>query len=525
MNGKRKFSLLLMGIITAASFSGCASAVTESSSSSPELEEKDGYWYEMLYEDGEEKSLASGATMEIPLDRDVGDKSYFWMELETDVNLVGYIHYENSADSTVTNKEKFFIEKGTKDFTSFLDSFRVGAFGAFEKKMTKITLQNVDSKEGKVALESVGVTDRTYDTEAEMYISDGHLKMGTSFAVGGSVQHVEKLNAGVVEYVDENGYVRIDHGVDAAQVDVVSEEVNLVNIHDLGREIQQSYYSLVKEENGYAPKEEILYDAGLSYNPVQAGSAGVKQAQIIDYTVSESEIWIKVKPLEWFFDNTLTDSYMENTYRLDGDGALLVTNRFVNFSQFKDMDKTSACPQELPATYIVHPFNYFYCETTEGTIFDSNLSPLPTSTRKEGLNDEVSGAYFYALSREKVKGEWYAFVNDQKFGVGIYMSGADSYNASRGVKTTYYETQDNYYYNTGLYNLHGRKYIPSEYVSNYNYLSSSSILRMEDFVPLVYHYAVYVGTVEEMGTKFTALRKDGKMENEGLDMWRTWHSA
>lgn len=182
MNGKRKVSLLLMGIITAASFSGCASAVTESGSSSPELEGKDGYWYEMLYEDGEERSLASGATMEIPLDKDVGNKSYFWMELETDVNLVGYLHYENSADSTVTNKEKFFIEKGTKDFTSFLDSFRVGAFGAFKKKMTKLTLQNVDNKAGKVELESVGVTDRTYDTEAEMYISDGHLKMGTKFA-------------------------------------------------------------------------------------------------------------------------------------------------------------------------------------------------------------------------------------------------------------------------------------------------------------------------------------------------------
>lgn len=521
MNVKKTLSFTLMGILTAINLGSCTAAVTQSSSSSsPNAEEKDGYWYELLYEGEAETSLESGKTWEISLDKEIGDKSYFWIALETDVNLVGYLHYENSEDPTVTNAEKFFVEKGANEFTCFLDSFRLGARGAFEKKVTKLTLQNVDSKVGKLELESVGVTDRTYDTEAELYISDGKMKMGTSFKVGGSVRHIEKLNADVVEYVDENGNVRIESGINAEEVDVVSEEVNLVNIYDLGREIQQSYYSAVKEENGYAPTEEILYNAGLSYNPVQAGSAGAKQAQIIDYTVSETEIWIKVRPLEWFFDNTLSDSYMESTYRLDGEGTLLVKNRFVNFSQFKDMQNTYPCGQELPAIYIVHPLNYFYCETVDGEIFDPNLSPAPTTPAKGSLLEETEGAYHYGLQNEKLVNEWFAFVNEQKFGMGIYMPKADGYHASRGVTTTCYEALDNHYYNTGIYNIWGKKYIPSEYVGNYNYLSPSSVLRMVDFVPLEYEYAVYVGTVEEMSAKFKALKEGEKLDNTGLEQWR-----
>lgn len=524
MRKQNKTALFLASVLTLSCLVACAPKTVEQGdsspiASSPELVEKEGDWYEILYKGDKEISLENGKSIEIPLGQEVGEKSYFWIELDTDVDLVGYLSYENSEDSTQTNTEKIFIERGSTEFLSFLDSFRVGAFGAFEKKMNKLTLQNVEEKTGKVTIKKVGITDRTYEKSEELYISDGHLKMGTSLSVGGTIRHVEKLNAGVVEYIDENGDVCIDKGIDKETVELVTDEVNLINIYDLGREIQQSYYSTVTEVNGYAPTAEILYDAGLLYNPVQAGSAGDKESQIIDYSITETEIYVKVRPTEWFFDNILSDSYMENIYRLDGKGTLFVTNRFVNFSQFKNMGNTTPCNQELPAIYIVHPLNYFYCETTEGTAFDPNLSPLPTTPGKYSVEEEIKGAYHYCLAEEKVKDSWFAFVNKNKFGLGVYMPNADWYNASRGQKSSYYNTLDNSCYNNTIYNLWGMKYFPSAYVSNYNYLCPSKRLRMMDFRPLQYEYAVSVGTVDELGKTFKGIKYEGKLTNKSLSAW------
>ena len=478
-----------------------------------------GRLVETLYSQGEKYTLLSGQSVEIRLDKEVGDKNYFWIALNTDVNLVGYIHYTNTNDFSQVNTEKIFIEAGAREFASFLDAFRVGAQGAYDKTITKITLQNVAKNQGNVEVESVGISNRSYDRNAKFYLEDGKLKVGTSLAMGGALTHLEKLNADVVEYVDENGNVCIQSNVDKTQVDVVTDAVNFINIHDLGREIQQSYYSLVGEGNGYAPTGEVLYDGTLHYNPVQAGSAGDKQSQIIDFSISDGIIYVKTKPLEWFFDNTLSDSYMENTYILDGSGTLRVHNRFVNFSQFTDMEKTAACIQELPAVYLVHPLNYFYGETVEGDIFDPYLSPLMTSTAKQGLSHSVADNYYYSLKNETLKNEWCAFVNEYKLGVGIYMPNAQRYNASRGVSSTQYNRLENHHYEEYFHGIIETKYVPSAYVCNYNYFSPATQLLMLDFVPLAYEYAIYVGNVDEMRSVFQTYRDRQIIENLGLSAW------
>lgn len=515
MRGKKIAAFFLAGALSLLSLSACQSSSTDNTTS---VGDKPASFIRLCDEE-KSFSILAGQTVEIICDKSVGDKSYFWLELETDVPLVGYIYYENIENPNQKNTEKLFIEKHTREFTTFLDSFRVGALGAFDKKITKITLQNVDAKTGEVWIQSVGVTNRSYDKNQEIYISDGFLKMGTSLSIGGAIRHIEKLNEGVVEYIDEAGNVCIQPHTDPEKVETVSKEVNLVNIHDLGREIQQSYYSAVKEEHGYAPTEEVLYNADLLYNPVQAGSASGKQSQIIDYRYSPTEIYIKTKPLEWFFDNRLSDSYMENTYTLDGKGTLRVSNRFVNFSQFTDMDKAGRNGQELPAIYIVHPLNYFYCETVEGNIFDPNLSDLPTTQAKTGLSHQVTGSYHYAIARNKLSKDWFAFVNEEKFGVGIYMPNAQSYNASRGCKSSHYQNAWNTHYDRDLYDFSGYKYIPSAYTNNYNYLSAASALVMMDFVPLEYDYAVYVGTVEEMRSVFAKLYAENAIPNQGFKVW------
>ena len=470
-----------------------------------------------------DSALIAGEQTEIVIGKEVGDKNYLTIQLQNDVALVGYIHYTDKNDTTKTHKEKFFIEADAHTFSMFLDGIRIGAFGAFEKRIDKITLQNVEGrKSGVIRVEKVTISDRTYNNQEMLYLDNGMMKVGASLAAGGALCHLESLNRDVVEYLDSDGKVRIDEGIDPNDVNVISEEVNLINVHDLGREIQQSYYSYVTEENGYKPDDEVLYDGigdGYKYNPVQAGSAGDKQTQIIDYELAKNRLYVKSRPQDWFFDNTQTDSYMESIYTFDKGGTLIVTNRFVNFAQFTDMDQVSTCGHEIPAVYIVHPLNYFYCETAEGIINDPGLSPIPTAKLRSSINQEVEGNYWYQLPAETVVGSWLANVNDRGFGLGMYIPNVERFSASRGWKPTTYTVFANNYYDTNIYDLSGMRYIPSEYVDNYNYFSPAVTRKMVDFVPFEYSFALYIGRVSEMKERFDWLKEKGTIKNEGLDNW------
>lgn len=525
-NGKKKISLFLAILLGLASFSACdflgnTASVGENSSVSESVEEeKDSF--DILYESKNTVTLDEGAETEISIGKEIGDKNYLRIQLLTDKNLVGYIHYTNVKNPSKTHKEKIYIEQGSSEFTMFLDAFRVGAFGDFSKKIDKITLQNVGTAQGNLLVKEVAISDRKYDNQEMLYIGDHALKIGVSLAAGGALCHVERLNRGVVEYIDKDGKVRIDENIDASKVVAITDEVNLINIHDLGREVQQSYYASVDENNGYAPDDDVLYDGigdSVLYNPVQAGSAGDKQTQIIDYRQTNGKIYVKSRPQDWFFRNTQTDSYMESTYTLGEYNTLIVTNRFVNFSQFNNMESTPIVVQEIPAVYTVHPLNYFYCETVDGVINDPNLKPATTGQPKLSVGDAVLENYYYMLLHEKVLGSWMANVNDKGFGLGMYMPNVERYTASRGWTMTTYALDYNHLYNQTMYDLAEYRFTPSAYVSNYNYFSPNVERRMADFIPFEYSFAMCVGTVEDMKYSFFNLASDGAIDNSGMDAW------
>ena len=527
-NKKNKIALLLAGLLGLTSFSACGwipkKNSSEEGSSSEEISSvEEDTSTKILCEALQESTIKVGKEQEITVGKEVGDRNYFTIQLTTTAPLVGYIHYTDPNNAAKTHKEKFFIEQGAESFSMFLDGIRIGAFGAFEKRIDKITLQNVGDVSAKVKISQVAISDRTYDNQEMLYLDNGMMKVGASLAAGGALYHLECLNRNVVEYVDKDGKVRIDEGIDASTVNLVTDQVNLINVHDLGREVQQSYYSNAGEENGYKPDDEVIYNSGFGggykYNPVQAGSAGDNQTQIIDYELTKNKLYIKCRPQDWFFDNTQTDSYMESTYTFDKGGSLIVTNRFINFAQFTNMDGVIACNQEIPAVYIVHPLNYFYCETVEGVINDPGLSPIPTSDYKSSLSEKKEGNYWYQLPASTVVGSWLANVNDKGFGLGMYIPNVERYSASRGWKSTSYEMYSNHYYDSNIYDLRGVRLIPSMYVDNYNYFSPAVTRKMVDFVPFEYSFALYIGRVEEMRERFGWLKENETIKNEGLDYW------
>ena len=531
---KKASCLVLAGMLTAACVS-CKKkpAATTPTKPTPTVTSPnytlDEYSFATVFVDGTEKLLEQYAettthedgAVEYNISSNIGNKNYLKFTIETDVDLVGFINYYNVEDPSQTNSEKFFIKANSTEFTTFLDAFRVGAQGAYKKVITTISFQGVDdTKEGHFKFISLGISDRTINTREEWRISNGDMVIGTSPFYGGCVTYLEKLDQDVYEYMDWDGNIVIDRYVDPDYdaMQVVSDSVNLINIYDLGREVQPSYYSAVESIHGYNPdydptKPETYYQGlggGVKYNPIQCGDFGGHTPQIIDYVWKEDYLYVIMKAQEWFFyTNIQANGYIEATYYFDEDtGAIMVDNVYTDFSCFIGEWDIQLNAQETPATYFTYPLNYFYCETKQGKIFDEKLAEQNGRNQaKTSLKSTVSSAdYFYAISRKNMMYDWCAFVNVNEFGVGIYMPNADDYIASRGRRSNnYYSEECNRKYHEGFFSFAEDAITPSYAAMNYNYINPSIKRKMVDFVPLEYTYALYVGDIAEMKTVFDGL--------------------
>lgn len=536
-NLKDKFKKLACFLLVGMMSMACACVERTPTGSSDEETPNytlESYKFTSVFVDGERKNLRAynddnpeeNGNVVYDVYSNIGNKNYLKLELETDVNLVGYINYYSNEDSSVKNTEKFYVEADSTEFTMFLDAFRIGAYGAFSKTISTISFKSVDStKEGSFTLKSVGVSDRGINTMEDLHITDGKTVLGTSGFYGGCISYLEGLDQDIYEYMDSDGNICIDRDVDPDTVDKVSsDKVNLVNICDLGREIQPSYYSAVTKENGYDPDYDPndIYH-GLTggkpvYNPIQCGDYGGHTPQIIEYNYQKDYLYIKMKAQEWFFGcNIQANGYIEVTYYFK-DGAVVVDNRYIDFSEFVGEWDITLHMQETPATYFVYPFNYFYCETKQGTIFDPNCSPQNgRSQEKTSLRADTTGEYFYSVSGKMVTDGWCAFVNENKFGVGIYMPNADRYIASRGqISTNYFNEEENTRYYPEFFTFDESQIIPSYSTFNYSYINPSIVRKMVDFVPLEYTYALYIGDTEEMGEVFEGLGESGVVSNAHL---------
>ncbi|MBQ8405767.1 MAG: hypothetical protein IJX09_03850, partial [Clostridia bacterium] len=442
------------------------------------------YTFTTIFIDKTEKRLPrydaenpkSNPFVEYDVYSNIKDKNYLKLNVETDVDVVGYIHYEKNGDPSVTNTEKFFIAAGSTEFCTFLDAFRVGAQGAYAKTILTISFQSVDStKEGTFRFISAGISDRTMNTVEEWYVSDGSSVLGTSPYYGGCITYFEKLEEDVYEYMDADGNICIDKDVDPDFVQQVSSaNVNLVNIYDLGREIQPSYYLNVSDKNGYEPdydpEDKDSYYPGLTetgkpiYNPIQCGDFGGHTPQIIDYEYASDKLYVKMKAQEWFFyTNIQANGYIEVTYYFDESGALMVDNVYTDFSQFYGIEEVSISVQETPATYFAYPLNYFYCETKQGVIFDKEVGEQNGRTEiKSSKTQAVGEDYYYVLNGKMVNGGWCAFVNENKWGVGICLPNADKYVASRGRKSnSYFQEEGNREYHEDYFTFAEEQLVPS----------------------------------------------------------------
>ncbi len=280
------------------------------------------------------------------------------------------VTYEERDSGAKT--DSFFLEAGEGTFSCLVSEYLRRKSGTgiaeivvdtCENKSADFTLYHLAAE--RIEVYTASRNDTTY------YIQNDHLKLGIDMGWGGTVVYLADLTSEI-------------NGLE-----------NLVNKHDTGRLIQQSFYGTPPIPGVY--ETDIFNGSQWVYNPVQGGDQHNNSSRLIDVQVTETSIYIKAQPQDWSLDGVLTPSYMENTYILDGN-CVRVDNRFVDFSGWEHPYSS----QELPALYTVSYLDTFvWYDGSKDASADSCNYVAPINTVK--MVSYVPMAYSYLLTTGTVE--------------------------------------------------------------------------------------------------------------------------
>ncbi len=209
-------------------------------------------------------------------------------------------------------------------------------------------------------------------------VDNGVIQVGVDLARGGSIGFVADLQTGQ----------------------------NVVNVHDLGRWIGQSYYSGPRPFGEPHPSWQ-----GWQWNPVSAGDVYGNPSQLLAHQNDGKSLYVKSVPMQWALKNVPGDCEFETWIELDG-RKVQVRNRLTN----KRQDKTSyrAMDQELPAAYTVGTLYRLKTYTGPNPFTDEPIVEIPNR-----LNEQPQPKWSTFFATE----HWAALVNDQDWGLGVIHPG------------------------------------------------------------------------------------------------------
>lgn len=187
---------------------------------------------------------------------------------------------------------------------------------------------------------------------------------------------------------------------------VADSDRNLINNHDKGRQVQQSYYAGKRLDRTAEGQSEAW--TPWSWNPVQAGDAFGNKSKILEARSDGKEIYTKVQPLLWDMNDELSESRYETWITLEG-SVVHVRNRLTCFRSAEDRWGVSESNQELPAVYTIGELSTLYtydgnAPWTRGALTIIEPKPYP-------------GFPWPAWTGQE---KWAAHVNAEKWGVGVY---------------------------------------------------------------------------------------------------------
>lgn len=274
------------------------------------------------------------------------------------------------------------------------------------------------------------------------YLDNGAIKIGVDLDMGGSITHLSAA---------QNGE-------------------NLINSHDLGRQVQQSYYS------GPQPFGEAHPNwKNWPWNPIGSGDVHGHPSRMLEHSNDGQTLYVKARPMQWALNNVPGDCSFETWIRLEGDAAL-IRCRLTNHRD--DKTQYPAANQELPAVYTIGKLHRLF--TYDG------LEPF---TGGELRRIENSGPPWASW---KATENWAALVNDHGWGVGVVHPGIYSF----------------------IGGFHGKPGRGGPKDNPTGYIAPVRREILDHNIVYEYEYALVLGTLEEIRDYATAHRvKDGRPDH------------
>jgi len=211
------------------------------------------------------------------------------------------------------------------------------------------------------------------------YIDNGTIRLGVDLNLGGAITYLSPAGT--------------------------NKELNLINSHDWGRQVQLSYYSgpVPFQPPGARMAENWKF---LGWNPIQSGDCYGHDAKVLQHTNSGHSLYIKCIPMQWPLDNVPGDCECEVWLELRGP-AVKARCRLRNHRA--DHTQYAARGQELPAVYVNGPFYRLMTYTGDKPFTGDAL------TRIEKRPGE-GGIWSSWIATEN----WAAQVNDDGWGLGVF---------------------------------------------------------------------------------------------------------
>jgi hypothetical protein len=213
------------------------------------------------------------------------------------------------------------------------------------------------------------------------YLDNGTIKLGADLNLGGAITYLSRS----------------------------SDDTNIINSWDWGRQIQMSYYS---GPNPFTPnnKQPAPEWRALGWNPIQSGDHFGNPSKIIKHTNDGKSLYVQCIPMIWPLDNEPAECTFETWYTLEGP-AVHVRARLNN--NRSDKTQYSARNQELPAVYTNGPFYRLFTYTSDKPFTRDKLSQIDHPLGKNNTPWETWPA----------TESWAALVNDDNFGIGVFHPG------------------------------------------------------------------------------------------------------
>lgn len=391
--------------------------------------------------------------------------NYYGLVYSTNAYIRGELNYRCG----VSNKsELFFLEPGQEvSFYSFIDN---SLESTKANAVYSVSFEPLDKDNANIKIDGISLFNREIPDEY-VYIQKGSYKIGVNLLWGGALSYMEDLDSNV-EAVKVDGRIFVDSNASERYgTKSVNSNVNLINRHDPGRLVQQSYYGTM---SGDYECGEFMGNTW-SYNPVQGGNQFNDNSKIVDIKCDENSIYIKCQPLDWAKEKEhITPSYMEAYYTIEN-SLVHVSCRFVDFSGYPER----ISDQEIPAFYCIEPFNRFVYYGGDKPWTGDELSCEPE------LIFWPDAGYPKFNSTEN----WSAFIGefDDSFGIGLYTPNETLYLA--GVydreKTT---------------NTDPSVDIPTSYIALTKYTT------IENYTPFEYDYYLTTGSANEIRNNFSTIK-------------------